>query len=124
MDEDIKKELEEIKTELVSAKIRLQRLEDFCSAFPLPSSYIKKHNHLGFEGRDELFDDAVKLVAQYDRASSSMLQRRLQVGFNRAARLLEQLEESGAVGPGDGSIPREVFVKDVDDFLKKLNDKK
>ncbi|MBP6913287.1 MAG: DNA translocase FtsK [Candidatus Levybacteria bacterium] len=69
------------------------------------------------DGKDEFFEQAVRIVCQYDRASSSLLQRKLQVGFNRAARILEQLEEAGVVGPGDGSKPREVLVTDPDTFL-------
>ncbi|HMS22387.1 MAG TPA: DNA translocase FtsK [Candidatus Levybacteria bacterium] len=69
------------------------------------------------DGKDDLFEQAVRIVCQYDRASSSLLQRKLQVGFNRAARILEQLEEAGVVGPGDGSKPREVLVTDPDTFL-------
>lgn len=71
-------------------------------------------------GNDEFFEQALRLVCQYNRASSSMLQRRLQVGFNRAARILEQLEEAGVVGPGDGSKPREVLVTDPDTFLANM----
>ncbi len=78
----------------------------------------------GFEntqdGRDEYFEQAVRIVCQYDRASSSLLQRKLQVGFNRAARILEQLEEKGVVGAGDGSKPREVLVTDPDTFLANM----
>lgn len=69
------------------------------------------------DGKDEFFEQSVRIVCQYDRASSSLLQRKLQVGFNRAARILEQLEEAGVVGPGDGSKPREVLVTDPDTFL-------
>jgi S-DNA-T family DNA segregation ATPase FtsK/SpoIIIE len=68
-------------------------------------------------GRDELFDQAVRVITQHDRASASLIQRRLQVGFNRAARLLEQLEEAGVVGPADGSKPRDVLVRNADEFL-------
>ena len=71
----------------------------------------------GGEGRDELFEQAVRLISQHDRASASLIQRRLQVGFNRAARLLEQLEEAGVVGPADGSKPRDVLVRNADEFL-------
>jgi len=73
----------------------------------------------GDEGneRDALFEDAVRVICQHDRASSSLLQRRLKVGFNRAARILEQLEEAGVVGPGDGSKPRDVLVKNPDQIL-------
>lgn len=74
----------------------------------------------GDGGRDEYFEQAVRIVCQYDRASSSLLQRRLQIGFNRAARILEQLEEKGVVGPGDGSKPREVLVKDPDQYLAEI----
>jgi DNA segregation ATPase FtsK/SpoIIIE, S-DNA-T family len=72
---------------------------------------------LGGDTRDDLFAQAVRLVCQYDKASSSMLQRRFQIGFNRAARLLEQLEAAGVVGTPDGSKPREVLVKNPDEFL-------
>lgn len=68
-------------------------------------------------GHDELFEQAVRMISQHDRASASLLQRRLQIGFNRAARLLEQLEEAGVVGPADGSKPRDVLVRNADEFL-------
>lgn len=69
------------------------------------------------DGRDELFEQTVRMISQHDRASASLIQRRLQVGFNRAARLLEQLEEAGVVGPADGSKPRDVLVRNADEFL-------
>lgn len=75
----------------------------------------------GENGKDDFFEQAVRIVCQYDRASSSLLQRKLQVGFNRAARILEQLEDAGVVGPGDGSKPREVLVSDPDTFLAGTN---
>lgn len=61
--------------------------------------------------KDELFDEAVTVVTQYDRASASLLQRRLKVGYARAARILDELEAAGIVGPADGSKPREVLVR-------------
>ena len=67
--------------------------------------------------RDELFEKTVRMICQHDRASASLIQRRLQVGFNRAARLLEQLEEAGVVSPPDGSKPRDVLVRNADEFL-------
>jgi hypothetical protein len=60
---------------------------------------------------DELFKDAVELVVNYDRASASLLQRRLQVGYARAARIIDQLEAAGVVGPAEGANPREVLIK-------------
>ncbi len=72
------------------------------------------------DGRDELFEQAVRIVCMHDRASSSLLQRRLSIGFNRAARILDQLEAAGVVGPGDGSKPRDVLIRDPDQFLSQL----
>ena len=60
---------------------------------------------------DEHFKDAVELVVNYDRASASLLQRRLQVGYARAARIIDQLEAAGVVGPAEGANPREVLIK-------------
>jgi len=60
--------------------------------------------------RDEKFDEAVEEVIRAGRASVSMLQRRLQIGFNRAARIIEEMERQGIVGPSEGGKPREVYV--------------
>jgi S-DNA-T family DNA segregation ATPase FtsK/SpoIIIE len=60
---------------------------------------------------DERYDDAVRLVAETRQASISMIQRRLRIGYNRAARIIERMEQEGIVGPSDGtSKPREVFI--------------
>ncbi|MFC1711897.1 DNA translocase FtsK [Patescibacteria group bacterium] len=66
---------------------------------------------------DELFDEAVKVVCQYDRASASLLQRRLSIGYARAARILDQLEAAGIVTQAEGSKPRDVLIKNADEFL-------
>lgn len=71
----------------------------------------------GSDGRDSLFEDALRLICQHDKASASLLQRRLSVGYARAARILDQLEEAGIIGPGEGSKPRDVLVKNADDYL-------
>ncbi|CAO0821095.1 DNA translocase FtsK [Desulfarculales bacterium] len=65
----------------------------------------------GGEGEDERYADAVGLVRQTGQASISGLQRRLRVGYNRAARMIEQMEREGIVGPSDGSRPREVLQR-------------
>jgi S-DNA-T family DNA segregation ATPase FtsK/SpoIIIE len=67
---------------------------------------------------DEHFEEAVRTICQYDRASASLLQRRLRVGYARAARLLDELETAGIVGPGDGSKPRDVLVKNPDEYFQ------
>ncbi len=64
-----------------------------------------------FEDDDELYEEAREIVIETGKASSSYLQRRLKVGYARAARLLDMLEEKGVVGPGEGSKPREVLEK-------------
>lgn len=68
-------------------------------------------------GRDALFEDAVKVVCQYDRASASLLQRRLSIGYARAARILDRLEEEGIIGPGEGSKPRDVLIHNAEEYL-------
>lgn len=60
---------------------------------------------------DELYDQAVSLVCETGQASISMVQRRLRIGYNRAARLVESMEKEGIIGPADGSKPREVLVR-------------
>jgi S-DNA-T family DNA segregation ATPase FtsK/SpoIIIE len=65
----------------------------------------------GEEGQDELFEEAQALVIRHQQGSVSLLQRRLKVGYSRAARLIDQLEAAGVVGPFDGSKAREVLIK-------------
>lgn len=62
------------------------------------------------EDLDEKYDEAVELVVKTRQASISMLQRRLRVGYNRAARMIEVMEQQGLVGPSDGSKPREILL--------------
>ena len=62
------------------------------------------------DGRDALFADAAKIIVDKEKASIGMLQRYLKVGFNRAARIMDQLEEAGIVGPEEGTKPRIVLV--------------
>ncbi|MCJ7740429.1 DNA translocase FtsK [Candidatus Microgenomates bacterium] len=69
------------------------------------------------DGHDALFTEAVKVVCQYDRASASLLQRRLSIGYARAARILDQLEAEGIVGVGEGSKPRDVLVRNPEEYL-------
>ena len=65
----------------------------------------------GEDEYDEKYDEAVALVTETRQASISMIQRRLRVGYNRAARMIEMMERDGVVGPSDGSKPRDVLVK-------------
>ena len=67
-------------------------------------------NGASLEEKDPMFDDAVKLVQDLGKASSSLMQRRLKLGYARAARVLDQLEQAGIVGPANGAKPREILI--------------
>ena len=64
----------------------------------------------GGDGRDSYFMEAAKIIIDKEKASIGMLQRYLKVGFNRAARIMDQLEEAGIVGPEEGTKPRKVLM--------------
>jgi S-DNA-T family DNA segregation ATPase FtsK/SpoIIIE len=66
---------------------------------------------VGEEGHDELFEDAVRLVLEFGKASTSLLQRRLRIGYGRAAHLIDLMERDGIVGPADGPKPREILKR-------------
>lgn len=112
----------------------VKRLVNFIKSKGLPIEYTQEvvEQAVNLKGRgganfsatdagggrdDELFEQAVRIVCQYDKASASFLQRRMRVGFNKAATLIEQLEEAGVIGAQDGAKPRDVLVRDADAFL-------
>lgn len=114
-DQDVKRAVNFIKsrgipvqytTEVVEQEVNLGKKGTFAS------------DSGGGGGKDEeLFEQSVRIVCAYDKASSSLLQRRLQIGFNKAARIIEMLEEAGVVGPADGAKPRDVLIRDPDAYL-------
>lgn len=65
----------------------------------------------GENDRDDLFDEAVNVVVEFEQASTSFLQRRMKIGYSRAARLMDELEVAGIVGPAEGAKPREILVE-------------
>jgi DNA segregation ATPase FtsK/SpoIIIE, S-DNA-T family len=67
-------------------------------------------DHAFFEERDALFRQAAEVCVQFQQGSTSLLQRRLRIGYGRAARIIDQLHHAGVLGPPDGSKPREVLV--------------
>lgn len=69
------------------------------------------------DGDDDMYRDAVRVVIDSGKASASLLQRRLRVGYARAARLIENMEDQGIIGPADGARPREVLVGSFDDVF-------
>jgi S-DNA-T family DNA segregation ATPase FtsK/SpoIIIE len=70
----------------------------------------------GDDEDDEMLESAAELVIQNGKASATLLQRRLRVGYPKAARLIDLLEDKGVIGPADGSRPREVLISSVDEL--------
>ncbi len=73
--------------------------------------------------QDELFAQAVQIVVQNDKASASLLQRKLSIGYARAARVIDELEQAGVIGHGDGAKPRNVLISSADEFLNRTDAK-
>ena len=74
--------------------------------------------------KDSLFNEAARLVIIHQQGSTSLIQRKFSIGYNRAGRIMDQLEAAGIVGPPDGSKPRQVFFADeysLEQFLSTLN---
>ena len=95
------------------------------SAFMLPE-YVGEDGSDGKEEidlseRDKMFDEAAKLVVQFQQGSASFLQRKLKLGYNRAGRIVDQLEAAGIIGPFEGSKAREVRCKTMEDLHEILN---
>jgi len=67
-------------------------------------------------GGDDMYKDAIRVVVESKKASTSLLQRRLRVGYARAARIIEEMEDNGVIGPADGARPREVLISSLDDI--------
>jgi S-DNA-T family DNA segregation ATPase FtsK/SpoIIIE len=78
----------------------------------------------GQDADDDMWRDAVHVVLEARKASTSLLQRRLRIGYGRAARLIETMEEQGIVSPADGSRPREVLVSSMDEVFGESGENK
>jgi S-DNA-T family DNA segregation ATPase FtsK/SpoIIIE len=74
-----------------------------------------------FNDKDPLFDDAAKIIVMSQMGSTSLLQRRMKLGYNRAGRLMDQLEAAGIVGPNQGSKVRDVLIKTEEELQQYLN---
>lgn len=68
------------------------------------------------EGGDDIFKDAVRVVIQARKASTTLLQNKLRIGYPKASRIMSEMEEQGVIGPADGSKPREVMISSLDDL--------
>jgi DNA segregation ATPase FtsK/SpoIIIE, S-DNA-T family len=112
-------------TEAITRFISSQR--GFSSAHYLPE-YIDENglsdiSEVDLSKRDNLFNDAARLVVIHQQGSTSLIQRKFSIGYNRAGRIMDQLEALGIVGPPDGSKPRQVFFPDeyhLEQFLNTL----
>ncbi|RYF95876.1 MAG: DNA translocase FtsK, partial [Chitinophagaceae bacterium] len=97
----------------------------YAQAFMLPE-YVDEKDMEGKDfdigNRDALFEDAARLIVQSQIGSTSLLQRRMKLGYNRAGRLMDQLEASGVVGPSQGSKARDVLIKTEADLERHLVD--
>jgi S-DNA-T family DNA segregation ATPase FtsK/SpoIIIE len=103
-------------------EVEIRRVVDFLTTQPKPAEFVwsllppepDKPPEDEEEEDDELYRQAVEMVVQTQQASISMIQRRLRVGFNRAARMIERMEREGIVSAMDGTRPREVLVSRVE----------
>ena len=93
-------------------------------AFLLPE-YIDEKEMEGKDfdlaDRDSLFNDAARLIVQNQIGSTSLLQRRMKLGYNRAGRLMDQLEAAGIVGPSQGSKARDVLIRNEAELEQHLD---
>jgi S-DNA-T family DNA segregation ATPase FtsK/SpoIIIE len=93
-------------------------------AFMLPEYVDEKEmegKELDLADRDSKFDEAARLIVASQSGSTSLLQRRMKLGYNRAGRLMDQLEAAGIVGPNQGSKVRDVLIKTEADLMEQLN---
>ncbi|HXP50536.1 MAG TPA: DNA translocase FtsK, partial [Bacteroidia bacterium] len=114
-------EVEEI-TDYIGAQ------QAYPSAFQLPE-YVEEGSEDGAaefsaNDKDALFDQCARIVVETQQGSASLLQRRLKIGYNRAGRIIDQLQAAGIIGPFEGSKAREVMIKDfmqLDEKLKAMS---
>ena len=114
-------------TEKVCQFLRQQRAAEYDSEIvsqevSLSSARSQILSPSADDGQDELFKQAVEVVVKAGKASTSLLQRRLRIGYARAARLIEDLEEKGIVGQADGSRPRQVLQTDLEAIFSPSTD--
>jgi S-DNA-T family DNA segregation ATPase FtsK/SpoIIIE len=97
----------------------------YSKRYMLPSMFEKKAQSSGnfLADLDPMFEDAARVIVRHQQGSVSLLQRRLKLGYSRAARIVDQLEDAGIVGPSEGSKAREVKIENeqqLDTLLKAL----
>jgi S-DNA-T family DNA segregation ATPase FtsK/SpoIIIE len=99
--------------------LRLQRPPDYNAEIISQQVQINDRGGvvMDFDGAgDDEYRDAVRVVVEAGKASTSLLQRRLRIGYSKAARIMEEMEDNGIIGPQDGSRPREVLISSLDEL--------
>ena len=95
------------------------------SAYILPEFSKDDSNessNISIEDRDSMFDEAARVIVTNQQGSASLLQRKLKLGYNRAGRLIDQMEDAGIVGPFEGSRPRQVLISDINSLENLLSE--
>ena len=95
------------------------------SAYILPEFSKDDSNessNISIEDRDSMFDEAARVIVTNQQGSASLLQRKLKLGYNRAGRLIDQMEDAGIVGPFEGSKPRQVLISDLNSLENLLSE--
>ena len=113
-DKDTKKLIEFLK----QSEVKVEYTEEVTNKYQAKANTVPGSSD---EDIDDLFDDAVRMAVKYSKASASLMQRKLSVGYARAARILDQLERAGVVGPGQGAKPRDILISNADTFLQQRN---
>lgn len=114
--EEIMRVVEFIKSQVPEVEYVTSILEDTSPGSGNPAGGLAAFSE------DDQFSQAVQIIVNSQKGSASFLQRKLNVGFNRAARLLEEMEELGIVGPPNGSKPRDVLITDANEFLSSMKE--
>ena len=97
----------------------------YASAYILPEfskDDINESSNISIEDRDSMFDEAARVIVTNQQGSASLLQRKLKLGYNRAGRLIDQMEDAGIVGPFEGSKPRQVLISDLNSLENLLSE--
>ncbi len=107
----------------------ISQQQAYLTAFELPEPLSDEDGvakDIDLKKRDSLFEDAARLIVVSQQGSTSLIQRKLAIGYNRAGRIMDQLEAAGIVGPAQGSKPRDVYIYDemsLNDLIEALNNR-
>ena len=84
---------------------------------------VNSSSEIKLDDRDSMFNEAARVIVSNQQGSASLLQRKLKLGYNRAGRLIDQMEDAGIVGPFEGSKPRQVLISDLNSLESLLSEK-